>query len=331
VAGAAVLGTLVHGQWPLIRPVELTSTESWVLRGLGLLGVFVGFTALTARPRRRASSGGPGPGPARRSLGRTGLAMGLVTFLVFMAHPTDGPGHGRVRSPFAIPDQPSEEDGGGDPLSGMRGDGLRGRGGGWGSGSRPGQPEPQEFTPVPQPGFFETVADSLWVKLVLFAAFVALTAVVFRRRRHRLYGDFFGEPIGPREAEAGLEASLAEVITHGGSPRGQVTAAYHRLLSVLAQAGAPRRPEEAPHEHLSRTLGPLGIRPEPLHALADLYVLAQFSERPVDDGHRRSAAEALEASLADLRARIPSGPDPREARSGSSPSDPVPSLEETPA
>jgi hypothetical protein len=59
--------------------------------------------------------------------------------------------------------------------------------------------------------------------------------------------------------------------------------------------------QEAPYEHLHRVLAPLGIRPGPLHRLAGLYVMAQFSERPVTEEHRAAAALSLEVSLEGLR------------------------------
>ena len=36
-------------------------------------------------------------------------------------------------------------------------------------------------------------------------------------------------------------------------------------LAALDEAGFPRRAEEAPHEHLWRSLGPLGVRRPPVH------------------------------------------------------------------
>jgi len=44
----------------------------------------------------------------------------------------------------------------------------------------------------------------------------------------------------------------------------------------------------------------MGVQPEPLHQLTSLYVIAQFSQRPLFDRHRLAAVEALEVSLASL-------------------------------
>lgn len=102
-------------------------------------------------------------------------------------------------------------------------------------------------------------------------------------------------------AEAGLEASL-DAVTADRSPRDAISDAYARLLAALADAGAGRRSHEAPHEHLDRVLTPLGVRSEPLHRLAELFVLARFSQHPVTAAHRDDAGDALRQALADLRA-----------------------------
>ena len=48
-------------------------------------------------------------------------------------------------------------------------------------------------------------------------------------------------------------------------------------------------------------------RPQPLHRLTELYVLAQFSGRPITEQHRAAAEDALKVSLADLRTAHRSG------------------------
>ena len=108
-------------------------------------------------------------------------------------------------------------------------------------------------------------------------------------------------PLDVAAAEAGLEASL-DAVTADASPRDAIADAYARLLAALAEAGAGRRTQEAPHEHLDRVLGPLGVRSDPLHRLAGLFVLARFSQHPVTAAHRDDARDALREALADLRA-----------------------------
>jgi hypothetical protein len=118
-------------------------------------------------------------------------------------------------------------------------------------------------------------------------------------------------PVAADAAEAGLGASLDVALEPAdGEPemRGRIVAAYARLLDALAEAGGPRLPQEAPHEHLDRVLGPLGVRPGPLHELAALFVLARFSTHPVTGEHRAAAVAALEAAIADLRTGAPARP-----------------------
>ena len=108
-------------------------------------------------------------------------------------------------------------------------------------------------------------------------------------------------PLDAGAADAALEASL-DAVTAEASPRDAISDAYAQLLAALEEAGAGRRPQEAPHEHLDRVLTPLGVRSEPLHRLAELFVLARFSQHPVTAAHRDSATGALREALADLRA-----------------------------
>jgi len=109
-------------------------------------------------------------------------------------------------------------------------------------------------------------------------------------------------PLDAQAAEAGLEASLADALAADRAPRDAIGDAYARLLAALHDAGAGRHPHEAPHEHLHRVLSPLGVRSAPLHRLAELFVLARFSQHPVTDRHRDDATGALREALADLRA-----------------------------
>ena len=97
-------------------------------------------------------------------------------------------------------------------------------------------------------------------------------------------------------------------------PTTAIDRAYAVLLAALADAGGARRPQEAPHEHLHRVLGPLGVRPAPTHLLADLFVLARFSPHAVTDVHRQDATRALEAALADLRANVVAKVEPMRER-----------------
>lgn len=100
--------------------------------------------------------------------------------------------------------------------------------------------------------------------------------------------------------EEGLSDVLASMLADP-DPRTSVIGAYARLLDALAAAGFPREPHEGPHEHLWRILGPLGVRRQPVHQLAELFVRARFTPKPVTAAHRLSAINALADAIADLR------------------------------
>jgi hypothetical protein len=103
-------------------------------------------------------------------------------------------------------------------------------------------------------------------------------------------------------ATTGLEATLG-AMRDDPHPTAAIDRAYAVLLAALADAGGGRQPQEAPHEHLHRVLGPLGIRPAPTHRLADLFVLTRFSPHSITEVHRQEAVRLLEEALTDLRAR----------------------------
>jgi hypothetical protein len=73
--------------------------------------------------------------------------------------------------------------------------------------------------------------------------------------------------VGGQLHHAGSVAGLADAAALAGGaytghdPRAGITAAYHALLATLAAAGAPREPQEAPHEHPYRAFGPPASTP----------------------------------------------------------------------
>jgi len=175
---------------------------------------------------------------------------------------------------------------------------------------------PQTTTSLPEPTDRNDNAG-VWILLLQsLALFALLTVVVYaavlllgprriaawwRAARPGSPEVTPGTPIDVAAAEAGLEASL-DAAASDLAPRDAISDAYARLLAALEAAGAGRRPQEAPHEHLDRVLRPLGVRSGPLHVLAELFVLARFSQHPVTDAHRARAVAALGEALADLRA-----------------------------
>jgi len=150
--------------------------------------------------------------------------------------------------------------------------------------------------------------------MVLILGFLALR-FLGPKRRIRLPGWALALE-GPNGSGTHVEEAqtfLAELPPQGGAPRQRITRAYYRLLEALRAADAPRHPHEGPHEHLIRTLVPLGVKPTPMHRLTDLYVMAEFSPGPVTEQNVVEADQALGASLTAIEpmragSNIESGP-----------------------
>lgn len=166
--------------------------------------------------------------------------------------------------------------------------------------------------PEPVPVDPETVPERLArgveaVLALLLGAFALLAfAPPLVRAAERVTGPGLVEPPAPpsRRPPTVMEEGLAEVLRAmlaDPDPRTAVIGAYARLLAALDEAGFPRRAEEAPHEHLWRSLGPLGVRRAPVHRLAELFVRARFTPHPITDEHRQAAIAALADAVSDLR------------------------------
>lgn len=166
--------------------------------------------------------------------------------------------------------------------------------------------------PEPRPGEGELVPDRLaaGVEAVLALLLGGFALLAFAPPLVRVAERSLA-PVAPDPAPAhvrppsrSVEQGLADVLRAmlaDPDPRTAVIGAYARLLAALDEAGFPRRAEEAPHEHLWRSLGPLGVRRPPVHRLAELFVRARFTPHPVTDEHRRAAIAALADAVADLR------------------------------
>lgn len=93
-----------------------------------------------------------------------------------------------------------------------------------------------------------------------------------------------------------LEASL-DTMLNDPDPRTGICAAYGRLLESLAEAGLPRRPEEAPEEHMQRCLNVAGLPAQPVAELLHLFSLARFSSHPITEEHRIAAVRSMRSTL----------------------------------
>ena len=307
VAASAVVALGGNGTGVLLPAANLEEGWARVVRMGGAAAAIAGLVALLAQRTRLRSGRRHGPDPSGVGLRAAGTIMGVLAVLALLGPSVSVeddadtvPAGGTAINPEApgLPPPPSTSA----PLTeGFTTEEARDYR--LGPVVRPSQARARDGRSAADPGWSipPRLASILLLILLLAGAAVAARAWTGRPRLEE-HGPPPETLVAAADAEAGLLASLEDVAEEGGDPRRQVTAAYHRLLAALGAAGAPRQPPEAPHEHLHRALGPLGVRPEPMHRLTELYVRAQFSERGITERHRAAAVEALQASLDGLRA-----------------------------
>lgn len=102
------------------------------------------------------------------------------------------------------------------------------------------------------------------------------------------------------EVMAGSIADSIDAMLADTDPRTAIIGAYAQLLRGLDTCGLPRRPEEAPFEHLNRCFVALRVDPTPMSVIAGLYSRARFSTHRLDESHRRHALAALQQAAADM-------------------------------
>lgn len=296
--GCGVVAVAANGL-QLLAPALDLGDRVLLARVCGAIAALSGLGWLVREARAVGGPRGQGAGAAAVSLRTAATIMGMLALLALLNPPEAGPvdrpsggGFGALgANPFgddvSSGDVLPAETRGGDPL-------VRGQ-------------DPPEIIAGPIPDMPDMSAGPLeralrssrW--LILLAFLVIVMKALTRRQRHHEPEVEFTVPLSPAEAKLGLLASLDEVAAGEDDAPGRITRAYRTLLHALSEAGAPREPWEAPHEHLNRVLGPLGVPSEELHTLAALYVLAHFSGRAISDDHRSQAVAALEASLEHLR------------------------------
>ena len=304
LAVSAVVAISTNGLGLLLPAADLDEGWVWGVRMAGGAAAVAGLAGLFVQRQRLRADRISRPDPAVAALSTAATIMILLTLTARLNPPATSQDDAGARATFSLTGwNPTGGDGSGEVLPART------------MGGEPiikGDPRPVDPPTEPiaarddEQGLLQQVARivSLVFTLILLSVVVVISLLALARRlRHQPEKLPADVTLAPADAEAGLEASLVEVGGDSRDPRRQITNAYHRLLAALAVAGAPREPQEAPHEHLHRTLAPLGVHPESLHRLAELYVVAQFSARPVTEQHRATAADALMASLANLRAK----------------------------
>lgn len=280
---------------------------SWTsaARLIGLAFLLAGVAGLAWYRIRLRAVAHPRSDPTVTALVAAGTLMALLALVAFlmpsvslpggMASPNGGAESGAALNPEAegpppppVPPRPGQET----------------RGSAFDDGGPQTPPPPSrraraDDEPDPPPaGDFGMLSDLGNLMLVLLVVAVVLAGLFAKKRGKDAGDDELPEsPIRPYEAEESLRASLGAVDDPSGTARDRILAAYRALLAALEAAGAPRLPHEAPHEHLHRVLGPLGVPRRPMHDLTELYVAAQFGIRTLGETDRARAVAALTESL----------------------------------
>jgi len=169
------------------------------------------------------------------------------------------------------------------------------RRGGTGEGAPPLPPMPAPDTPaspsgLPDPGPW---LRGLLNLLAVFALLLGVALVARRKVRARTGPRQFRletpTPFTPFRAPEPLEPFSRA----GRDPRAQVTFAYRHLLAELADTRVPRGMEEAPNEYARRVARTVDTVGGPLTRLTRLYLLAEFSESPLEARDGVLAEDAL--------------------------------------
>lgn len=163
-------------------------------------------------------------------------------------------------------------------------------------------------------GFLWLCAAAIVVLLVVLAVrlFVGPKSGLIRRRilepdevialaRPGTEIDMLGRERVLSDAVAAGMAALAE----GPDVRAGIITAWLRLEDAAAEAGTPRRDDDAPGDLVTRMLGAHDIRPRRLQTLAELYRQARYSPAPLYERDRDEAQRALADVRDDLLHGVP--------------------------
>jgi uncharacterized protein DUF4129 len=141
--------------------------------------------------------------------------------------------------------------------------------------------------------------DELAILLGLLLGTAAIVAATVSRRRPRTLREG-----APEALAAALDESLDDLRTDPDLRRA-IIAAYARMEAVLAAAGIPRRPADAPLEYLERALLSLDTSAAAVRRLTELFEWARFSHHDPEPSMRDDAVDALLAVRDELRASEP--------------------------
>jgi hypothetical protein len=136
------------------------------------------------------------------------------------------------------------------------------------------------------------------VVVLLLAGGIAAYVVATRKRRGEL------RPLiqrHRRELSRALDDSIDD-LRRDPDIRRAIIAAYARMEGVLARAGLPRRPAEAPFEYFARSLVDLEASADAARRLTALFERAKFSHHEPAESMRDEAIDALVAVREDVRA-----------------------------
>jgi hypothetical protein len=139
-----------------------------------------------------------------------------------------------------------------------------------------------------------SLPDLKWIWLTLMAvAFVFIAGERIRRRRTPTPPDLSVAPDGAELALAPLiDESLAALLREA-DPRRAILACYAQMERRLARRGIPRMAQETALEYAGRLLVLAGAPIEPVNALTELFHVAGFSKRVVDEEMRQTAIRSL--------------------------------------
>jgi hypothetical protein len=158
------------------------------------------------------------------------------------------------------------------------------------------------------PGWIGTVLTGVSVlaalavlAVIVFAAWVLLRSLS-RRRAAPAGGDDFTALDGEQERLAEAVDSGRRALLDGADARAAVIACYAAMEESLAASGVARHRSDSPQDLLERAVGTGLTAAAAATALTDLFREARYSTHPMDDSHRRRAAEALADIAAGLSA-----------------------------